>query len=541
MDAPYDLPVNMGNDVERMVAALFNPACYPHSVSRVDLLETHISWVFLAGDYAYKIKKPVNLGFLDFTTLATRRYYCDEELRLNRRLAPGLYLGTVAIAGDYGAPRIGGDGQAFEYAVKMRRFAQSALLDAALARGEVGAPTMVALASKIAEFHAAASGVAATPGLNATTSVLAPALDNYSQMLPLLDAPQDISALARLRKWTLSEHQRQAGLARERLAAGRVRECHGDLHLGNVVLIDGAATPFDCIEFSPALRWIDVISEVAFLVMDLEVHGRRDLAYALLNTYLEYSGDYGGVAMLPFYLVYRAMIRAKTNLIRACQHNASREQVEQARRDYQRYIAFAVSCVGTRRGAIAITHGLSGSGKTTLTQLTIPGLGAVRVRSDVERKRLHGLGALARTGSASGAGIYTADATARAYEQLAQHARSIAGAGFPVIIDATFLRRERRAAFQSLARELEVPFAIVNFTIPHQVLRARIVARAAQNNDASEATLVVLENQIAGHEPLSADELEYAISVDTKGDVAKSAAALCAELAHRLGLEPAYG
>jgi aminoglycoside phosphotransferase family enzyme/predicted kinase len=541
MDAPCELPVNMGNDVERMVDALRDPACYPHSVSRVDLLQTHISWIFLAGDYVYKIKKPVNLGFLDFTSLAARRHYCDEELRLNRRLAPTLYLGTVAITGNHAAPRVSGDGQAIEYAVKMRRFPQNALLDAALARGEIGIPAIIALARNIAEFHAAAPSAAAMPRLDATASLLEPALDNFAQMLPLLDTPQDIEVLAGLRAWTLREHQRPAGLARERLAAGRVRECHGDLHLGNIALIDGAATPFDCLEFNQALRWIDVISEAAFLAMDLEVHGRRDLAYVFLNAYLEHSGDYGGVAMLPFYLVYRAVIRAKINLIRACQQGATREQVERAREAYHRYIAYAVSTASAGRGSIVITHGLSGSGKTTLTQLIVPGLGAVRVRSDVERKRMHGLSALAHTGSARGAGIYAADATARVYDRLAQHARSIAKAGFPVLVDATFLGRDQRAAFLALARELGVPFTIVNFAESHEALRARIVARAAHNGDASEATLLVLEDQIANHQPLSPDELEFAITVDAGGNIAESAAALCAGLTHRLQLRPVYG
>ena len=541
MNASCDLPVNLGNAVERMIDALRDPACYPHPVSRIDVLETHISWIFLAGDYAYKVKKPVNLGFLDFTSLAARRHYCEEELRLNHRLAPDLYLGMVAITGDYAAPRFGGDGQVIEYAVKMRRFAQSALLDAALARGELSTPMIAALACKIAEFHAAAPSTIATPGLDATASVLAPALDNFAQMLPLLDAPQDIGVLAGLREWTLREHRRLARLAGERLAAGLVRECHGDLHLGNVALIGGAATAFDCVEFSPALRWIDVISEAAFLAMDLEVHGRRDLAYVYLNAYLERSGDYGGVEMLPYYLVYRALIRAKVILIRACQHGAPREQAEQAREACHRYIAFAVSCAGARRGAIVITHGTSGSGKTTVTQLLVPELGAVRVRSDVERKRLHGLGALAHTDAASGAGIYTAEETGRTYAQLSRHARSIAGAGFPAIVDATFLRRDQRAAFLTLARELGVPFSILDVSVSHEVLRERIVTRAAQNRDASEATLAVLEGQIASHEPLSASELEYAIAMDTESDPAKSAAAVCAGLAHKLQLRPKNG
>lgn len=540
-DAPCDLPVSMGHDVARMVDALRDPACYPHPVSRVELLETHISWVFLAGDYAYKIKKPVKLGFLDFSSLAARRHYCDEELRLNRRLAPELYLGTVAITGDHRAPHIGGNGETIEYAVKMRRFEQSALLDAALARGEVAPATIAALARKIAEFHAGAPNAAAAPELDAAGAALAPALDNFAQMLPLLDAPQDIAELAGLRDWTLREHSRVAAQAADRQATGRVRECHGDLHLGNAVLLGGVATPFDCIEFSPALRQMDVISEVVFLAMDLEVHGRRDLAWVFLNAYLEHTGDYGGVAMLPFYLVYRALIRAKINLIRASQHDATGEQVLRARKAYHRYIACAVSYSTARRGAVVITHGLSGSGKTTLARVIAPALGAVSVRSDAERKRLHGLSALARVGSASGAGIYGTDATARTYALLARHARSIASVGFPAFIDAAFLKCDQRAAFLDLARELKVPFAILNIITPHELLHARLAARAVQNSDASDATLAVLESQIANEEPLSAGELEFAITVRADDDAANNAAALCAELTQKMQIEAAHG
>lgn len=389
MNARNDPPVITGNDVERILEALRDPACYPHPVRRVAVIETHISWVLLTGDYAYKIKKPVNLGFLDFTTLAARRHYCEEELRLNRRLAPDIYLATVAITGDPDEPHIGGSGPVLEYAVKMR------------------------------EYRARA--------------------DQFAQ----------------------------------RHAAGCVRECHGDLHLGNIALLDGKAIPFDYIEFNPALRWMDVASEVAFPTMDLEAHGRRDLAYVFLNAYLEHSGDYGGVAVLPFYFVYRAIVRAKISLLRAAQHGAEKEQGRRARAAYQRYLALAVAYTNPRRGAVIIMHGLSGSGKTTLTQPAVAALGAVRIRSDIERKRLHGVDALARSGSATGGGIYATGATARTYEQLQRHARSVVGAGLPVIIDATFLKREQRAAFRALARELAVPFAIVNVAAPHEALRAR--------------------------------------------------------------------
>lgn len=533
MNARSDPPVMTGDDVERMLDALGNPECYPHPVRRIDRLETHISWVILTGSYAYKIKKPVNLGFLDFTSLAARRHYCEEELRLNRRLAPDIYLETVAITGAPQRPVIGGSGPAIEYAVKMREFAQSALLDGALARGEVSLATIEALARKLAAFHAALAPELAAADA-AAAAALAPALDNFRHILPLLDAPADIAALAAVREWTLREHGRCADEFGRRGTAGCVRECHGDLHLGNIALIHGEPTPFDCIEFNPALRRMDTMSEVAFLAMDLEAHGRRDLAYVFLNAYLEHSGDYAGVATLPFYLVYRALVRAKISLIRGSQRGAAGEESQRALQAFRRYLALAVLYTNPRRGAVIVTHGLSGSGKTTLTQSTLTALGAIRVRSDVERKRLHGFGALAHSGAAVGTGIYAADATARTYELLARHARSIAGAGYPVIVDASFLRHAQRAAFRALAQELGVPFAIASLTVPHDVLRARIAARAAQGADASEATLAVLEAQIAARDELTADELGCAVTAELGCDAAAGARALCDALARRL-------
>ncbi len=534
MNALHDPPAITDGDSGCMLDALRDPACYPHPVRRIEIMETHISWVILTGDHAYKIKKPVNLGFLDFTSLAARRYYCEEELRLNRRFAADIYLGVVAITGDAAAPRVGGGGPAIEYAVKMREFAQADLLSALLARGEVTPELLQSLAARIAAFHSAAHSATMTPGVNTQAGVLQPALDNFKQALPYLRDADDVAALGRLRDWTLREHERHAQCLWQRVADGRVRECHGDLHLANIVMIDGVPTPYDCIEFNPALRWIDVISEVAFLMMDLEAHGRRDLAYAFLNAYLEASGDYSGVAVLPFYLLYRALVRAKINLVRAHQHGVLPAEAARAWTAYRSYLALAISYSRRQRGAIVIMHGLSGSGKTTLTQPALAVLGAIRVRSDVERKRLHGLSALAQTGSASGEGLYTADATARTYARLAQHARSVACAGLTAVVDASFLKREQRALFGALARELDVPFVIVRANAPLDLLRIRIAARLAKGGDASEATLAILEAQAATHEPLSADELSEAIDIDAGNDPASGAAKLSEALRQRL-------
>jgi len=312
---------------------------------------------------------------------------------------------------------------------------------------------------------------------------------------------------------------RPAALARQR--SGAVRECHGDLHLANVVLIDGRLTAFDCIEFDPALRWIDVMSDVAFLAMDLKAHGRADLAFRFLDAYLQHSGDYAGVQLLRFYEVYRALVRALVCRLRA---QAGAGVPPPGEPDY---LACAGELARSAQGAarLMITHGLSGSGKSTMAAALLGAAGAIRIRSDVERKRLFGLGAQQRSAERR-AEIYTQDATRRTFARLAECARTALQAGWPVIVDAAFLRRDERLAFRALAAELRVPFSILHCRAAEAQLRRRVAARDAEGSDASEATLAVLERQLATHEPLGQDERALALEVATDEPV--DIASLCA-------------
>ena len=497
-----------------LFAALQHPECYPHPVAGVRVIETHISWVMLTGQYAYKIKKAVNLGFADFSTLGLRRHYCEEELRLNRRLAPELYLEVVAIRGDAGAPRVGGEGPVLDFAVKMREFPQQALASRALASGTFGAAETDTLATLVAEFHAAAPRAPAGGRLGTPDAVLSPAQQNFEQMLPLVGMAPDDGALRALRQWTEREHATRRAALQGRLSDGRIRECHGDLHLGNIALLDGRPVPFDCIEFNDELRWIDVVNEAAFLAMDLEDRGRRDLAWRFLNRYLEITGDYAGIEVLRFYLVYRALVRAKIHLMRSRQARLRRPEKLRLVQAFNGYLKLAGRYSAPRNAALIITHGLSGCGKTTATQSLIEQIGAVRLRSDLERKRLHGVAPLATSGSAPGDGIYSAEATTVTYRRLGQLAQSALGCGFPVVVDAAFLRRAEREAFRSIADKAGVPFRILDFHVPLDVLRNRVEARRVRGDDASEAGLAVLERQIAMREPLTPAEMTAAVTVD---------------------------
>ncbi|MEW5890526.1 MAG: AAA family ATPase [Pseudomonadota bacterium] len=518
-----------------LVEALTAPRCYPHAVGAVSVMETHISFVLLTGDYAYKIKKALDLGFLDFSTLAKRRFFCEEELRLNRRLAPGLYLDVVPICGTATGPRMGGAGPALEYAVKMAQFPQEGLADRLLERGELQPAAIDSLATAVAAFHGAAARAAMTDDYGSAAAVAAPAAQNFAQIRALLGPGEDRAELAAVEAWSLDEQRRLAQVFGARKRDGFVRECHGDLHLGNIVLIGGVPRIFDCIEFNPNLRWIDVVNEIAFLIMDLEGRGRPDYASRFLDGYLEASGDYDGLRLLAYYRVYRAMVRAKVARIRAAQDGLAAAEREAALDGYRRYAAYARGAMAARARGLIVTHGFSGSGKTLVSRALIETLGAVRIRSDVERKRLHGMQALERSGSGLGAGIYGQSATEATYNQLECLACRVAQAGLPVVVDATFLKRWQRDKFRAAARALGMPFVILDCRAPPALLRARLGQRQRTGLDASEATPAVLDSQLQGAEALAADEEEFVVPVDTAaGDWAPT----LAEIKRRLGAGP---
>ena len=488
-----------------LIAALMESRHYPYPATTIELIETHISWVLLAGEFAYKIKKPVALGFLDFSTLEARRHFCNEELRLNRAIAPQLYLEVLPITGTAAAPQFGGDGLPFEYALRMRRFAQDDLLDHKVRCGAADAALFERLAATIAAFHARTAVAAADSVHGSPANITQPARENFEQIAALMPPDGSQEVLSKLRAWTASESARLETVFLQRKAGGRVRECHGDLHLGNIAVIDGVPVLFDCIEFNPEFRWIDVSSEIAFLVMDLLDRDLAALAWRCLNRYLEISGDYAGLEVLRYYLVYRAMVRAKVALLHARQPVAGAVR-RGDEKSFLHHVQLAARLAAPPRPALVLMHGVTGSGKSTVAQELLAVLGAVRVRSDVERKRLYGLPAEARSGSAPGAGIYDAAATQRTYARLAEVASGALRSGWRVIVDAASLQRQQRDLFRQIARDAGVPFVLLSCHAERAVLRERLARRAAAGGDASEATLEVLEQQIAAGGEIAADE-----------------------------------
>jgi hypothetical protein len=505
---PIRISVSQPESTPPFLLELTQPRAYPHPCTTIELIQTHISWVLLTGEFAYKLKKPVDFGFLDFSTLALRRHYCAEEVRLNRRFAQALYLDVVAITRSAGRVRVGGDGEVIEYAVRMRQFDGALQLDRRLADGRLEANDLVAFAASLAAVHAVLPRCDDERPFGTPTAVLGPVRENFAQIAgsPFADVHAD--RIAEIARWSETQHVALSALIAQRRADGFVRECHGDLHLSNLVALDDGIHAFDCIEFSEGLRWIDVISDAAFLVMDCAVRGRNDLAYSFLNAYLEATGDYAGGALLGFYLVYRSMVRAKVAALQA------QSADDAALLRFEAHVRFAAERASNTRGALILMCGLSGSGKSWLAERLVPALPALRVRSDVERKRLAGLAADARSGSAVDAGLYAREQSDAVYAWLASAAAALVTGGESAIIDATFLTTARRRTFRDEATRLGRPFVIVHCTASPDVLAARIERREREAKDASEATLEVLEAQRRNHEPPTAAE-GTVIAVDT--------------------------
>ncbi|MFM7513469.1 MAG: AAA family ATPase, partial [Cyanobium sp.] len=461
-----------------LIDALRRPEAYGHPVDAIAVIETHISWVLLTGPVAYKIRKPVDLGFVNFTTLERRLHDCREELRLNRRLVQDLYLGLAAVVPSEQGPRLHELAEdrsdeeilgspLLEVAVRIRQFPQEALLPAALARNEVSGEQVDELAETLARFHATAA-IAPAAGPHGTPAAVREPVEVNVACLRERAAEALQPRLERLAAWNTGAFAALEPLLRRRLEQGRVRECHGDLHLGNMLLRAGRIEVFDCLEFSPALRWIDVVSDLAFLVMDLRQRGHPAFGARLLNRWLECSGDYEGLALWRWFVSYRALVRAK---VAALSGDGSSEGAVAA------YLALADATITPAPQALLICRGLSGSGKSHHSQPLVAELGAIRLRSDVERRRLFGLWGIPAHASRQG-DLYAREVSEELFgERLPALAEGVLAAGFTVIVDACFLRRCDRAAMAAVAERAGVPLLILEFSAPEAVLRQRIEQR----------------------------------------------------------------
>lgn len=458
-----------------------------HGGHRPRRMDTHISTIFLAGDQAWKLKKAVRLPFLDFSDLESRRRACEAEVEINRRAAPELYLGCVPVTrAPDGSLSLGGDGEAVEWLVHMRRFDQRTLYSTLVPAGRVDRHGIHALTEAVWRFHQSAprrpdrGGVA---GLTWVIDTNAASMAQHAAILP----PAQAHALTEASRVSLA---RLAPLLESRREAGLVRQCHGDLHCGNICVVDGRPTPFDAIEFSENIACIDVFYDLAFLLMDLERRGARPLAGYALNHYLDLSGDYAGVGMLPLLLSLRAGVRAHVSATMAAgAQGADRDRLTE---DARSYLAAALNYLQPPAPTLLAVGGLSGSGKSRMARELAPFLAvpaAAVVRTDALRKQIMGAGLLDKLGPEG----YTPEMTERTYQALYDTCRTIVTAGHAAVADAVFARPEQRDAIERIAREAGVPFrGLWLFTPPHLAAK-RIEGRKA---NVSDATVEVLRHQL---------------------------------------------
>lgn len=488
------------------VSRLLDPAAYPHPTRDIHLIETHISWVILTGDYVYKVKKPCNLGFLDFSSLDKRHACCLEEVRLSGRFAPALYLGVVPITGSPTAPRVNGPGAAFEWAVKLRQFDEACRLDRLFADHRLSADDCSQLGAEIAAVQARLAVASASSPWGTPQAVRDAVRLNLAQLRGA--RPDTAASDQHLEHWLCARLDAVGTAIEGRRRAGRIRECHGDLHLANLVLHEGRMMAFDAIEFSESLRWIDVASDIAFLAMDLHSRGRPDLAAHAVSGWMEAADDHEAAGVLPIYKVYRAIVRAAVAAIRFSQAAGDRAAQRAARAETDRYLTLAERLTRPRRPVLYATSGISGSGKTTVAAAIVGGCEAVRLRSDVERKRLAGMAGTDRPPSAAHAeALYGPAMTGRVYDRLAALSRTLLAAGSSVVVDAAANLRVQRDTIAAVAREAGAPLVWLDFSLPAEAVIDRVAARQAAGTDASDATADVVRSQLAAREPITAAEL----------------------------------
>lgn len=500
-------------------AAMQDPAAYStlHAVpGPVTCIETHVSWVFLTGPFAYKVKKPLRLSFIDYSTAERRSELCREELRLNRRHAPGLYVDVVPITGTPAAPRVGAtDSPPFEHALRMVQFDPRLELTQLLQSGDVEAHELQEFGQRIAQMHATAATATGDDAFGTPERVHRITLDNFAEITRDLPGRDEAQQLAQLRGHVQRLFEAGRPLLLQRRQDGRIREGHGDLHCGNVVRWQGTLAAFDGLEFDPGLRFIDVANDLAFLTMDLAVHGRTDLRREALQAWLETSGDFEAVALLPYFELYRALVRAKVAALRGQQARGAAAGATGATTLAHQYLDWAVAQIGRPRPRLVVMVGLSGSGKTWLARRIAAACAALIVRSDVERKRLAGLQPLDTSASAPDAGIYSRGFNARTYQRLRACAANCLRGRESVIVDAANLRRDERELFLATGREHAAEVVIVHCVAPLEVLKRRVAGRAATGADASEATVALLDRQPSYWEPFSGEELRHVVAVDT--------------------------
>ncbi|MEG4801390.1 AAA family ATPase [Microcoleus sp. ARI1-B5] len=513
-----------------LIQQMLQPGFYPHSVTEpVQLIQTHISFVLLTGDYTYKIKKPVDFGFLDYSTLEKRQHFCTQELLMNRRTAPEIYLEVLPIVKTGEAFKLGSNSPdltpaevAVEYALKMRQFPQDSLLLSLLERGQLTEQIMADLGCEVAKFHSTAVSNSYIRRFGEVSQIRRAIDNNYRISQKYIGGPQSPTQYQETKDYTDAFFEANQDLFDLRVAHNKIRECHGDLHLRNIALWPDKILLFDCIEFNEPFRFVDVMYDVAFTVMDLESRGRRDLGNVFLNTYIEQTGDWEGLQLLPLYLSRQAYVRAKVTSLMLDDASVSTDEKAQISETAAHYYKLAWEYTKPRRGKLTLMSGLSGSGKSTAARYLARRTGAIHIRSDAVRKHLGGIPLNERGGQ----DLYSDEMTALTYGRLLELGIVLAQGGWDVILDAKFDRQNLRTDAINQAQSRGLPLQIVYCTAPMAVLRERLQQR---RGDIADATAELLSSQQAEEEPFTELEQISVKIVDTAADLEVQLKLICGE------------
>jgi len=499
-----------------MVRALLKPEAYPQAPGKIELVQTQMSFVFLTDDYVYKVKKAVNLGYLDYTTKEKRHFYCQQEVELNRRLCPDIYLGVVPITRDRGAISVEGRGEVIEYAVKMRRLPQEAMMDVLLAKNQVSPEMLTRLAQKLVAFHRKAETNASISAFGEIKAVRKNTDENFDQTKKYIGKTISKDEYQHIKDYTDSFIEENASLFRKRIKEGRIRDCHGDLHAAHICFSNDICI-YDCIEFNDRFRYCDVASEVAFLAMDLDHSGRADLSRIFVDAYVAMSRDKELLTLLNYYKCYLAYVRGKVESFKLDDPYIAPAEKGQTRGVAISYFDLANSYIRSRP-VLFITAGLVGTGKTTLAQALAKRLGVVVISSDVTRKQLAGIPITEHRFEEFHSGIYSPEFSRKTYDKMFSEAGDILNDGDSVILDASFIKAEERLKAKRLAEEMGADFFIIECTLDEESIKQRL-ARRRERETTSDGRWEIYQPQKRAFEPvIEASPAKHAI-IDTSKPV----------------------
>ena len=511
-------------DPDRIKQDLLRPAAYGHDPDSVSLVETHISWVFLAGSLVFKVKKPVDFGFLDFTTLEKRHHFCLEELRLNRRLAPDIYLDVVTVVEDWeGRLAVNVPGRTVDFAVMMKRLPDGCLMSDRLEQGLVAPGHIDGIADLLVEFYSQAETGGRINEFGHPEMIRHNTDEDSWQTVDYVGTALSGERYDHIKAYNDRFLNEAADLLDRRVADGFIRDCHGDLHLGNICLGEKIWI-FDCIEFNENFRYSDVASDLAFLSMDLDFRGRSDLGRRLVERYVELSGDKELYLVLDFYKCYRAYIRGKINCLAYDQQDQAEAARCRALDLARRYFDLAYSYAGGhRRPRILIFFGMMGTGKTHWARRVGEKIGAPVISSDRVRKQMAGLTASSRVYVPFGQGLYSRDMTDKVYDNLHKTAARLAGAGLDVVLDASYMKTRHRRAALDLAEKVQAELLFIRTVANEETVVSRLSIREARGRSLSDGRREIYYDQSRSFEPPDDLAPHQLITVNTAGSMEDTA------------------